>query len=293
MGQTLPQHVNDSVQIRRSKSVGIGFGTGNYDNSYERYMGEGCDRISNTAYFNQKYTLGGAALNFKNENLTNSIETNYGVNLLFGKHTETLLDVKKYPPDSISVPLPEQTGNDQALFGLNPYYKIDTRWFGIGAGLHLGKLTHTLHNKGTEGYGTPGSGRYVVSVYPQAYLRIGPRDIAFMDYHLADHFPSALPGYKHMIGLGTGFGSMSGISLRMGTLIGNNYHDEGLLDFWDTSLNGLYLTGYFPIEKRFILEPLFLYNASEFDDKGDFHFSLGLHYSWGEKIIKRPAIPFQ
>jgi phosphatidylglycerol:prolipoprotein diacylglycerol transferase len=294
MSQTLPEQVNDSVRIKKSKSIGIGFGTGNYDNSNEKYIGEGCDRISNTAYFNQKYSLTGASLNFRNENLSMSSESNYGINLILGRHTETLLRVDSYPPDSTSINLANPGADKQTIFGINPYIKYDVRWFGIGAGLHIGKLSYTYYSKEKVGYGIPASGRNLISVYPQAYLRIGPRDIAYLDYHLAEHFPSALPGYIQMIGLGSGFGSENGTTLRIGTLIGNyNNNNSGFLDFPDIPFHGIYATGYLPLRNGFILEPLILVDTSEDDQNADFHFSLGLRYELSGKIVNRPAIPLK
>jgi hypothetical protein len=144
-----------------------------------------------------------------------------------------------------------------------------------------------------EGYGFPETGRKLVNVYPRVYLRIGPTDIAFADYHLADHFPSAFPGYLQMIGLGSGFGSDQGPVLRIGTLIGSKdtYHGEWF--FGDIPFKGLYTTGYFPLKNGFALEPLLLLDYSEYSDMVKLHFSFALHYEWNQRQIKRVTSPLQ
>lgn len=287
MGQALPSRLNDSVTIRKSISVGVGFGSGNFDNSFEKYTGEGCDRIENTSYFNQKYSLSAAKLNIRNENLTLSREENFGFNVLFGRHTETFLMNDAESDATGFSGLPGNEPQRESLLGINPYYKFDTRWFGLGAGFHAGRLSYTYNYKEEEGYGKATRGRKMISFYPQVYLRIGPRDIAYLDYHLADHFPSALPAYKQMIGIGSGFGSLTGLSASLGTLIGST-RDYNDWDFWEFALNGVYFTGYIPLSKGFSLEPLVLFSNSEYESQNlDFRFSLGLHYEWHHKTITR------
>jgi phosphatidylglycerol:prolipoprotein diacylglycerol transferase len=290
MGQTLPQQLSDSVVIRKSKSVGVGISTGNYNNSLERYSGEGCDRISNTAYFNQKYLIGGASLNFKEENLTRARTLNYGLDLILGQHTEALIKTGKYPPDSVSVntllPDPER----KFLFSISPYLSYDERWYGIGGGIHAGQLSYTVYNKEVEGDGMPVSGRKMVRVYPRLYLRFGPRDIAFADYHLASHFPSALPGYRQMVGLGTGLGKNDGTLLRLGTIIGDKYNSDDW-DFLETQMSGVYVTGNFPLKSGLTIEPLLLFTTSEADSKIDFQFSVGMRYELGMREFSRAASP--
>jgi hypothetical protein len=96
-----------------------------------------------------------------------------------------------------------------------------------------------------------------------------------------------------MIGLGTGFGTDNGTLLRVGTLIGEAKLNDNDLDFMETNLHGFYTTGYIPMKGGIILEPLMLFDHSEADSKTDFHFSMALHYEWGQKLVKRPVIPLQ
>ena len=136
----------------------------------------------------------------------------------------------------------------------------------------------------------PSSGRKLVHVYPRLYLRFGPRDIAFADYHLASHFPSAFPGYRQMVGLGTGLGKNDGTLLRLGTVIGDKYNADDW-DFMETQLSGVYVTGNIPLKSRWMVEPLLLFSTSEADSKIDFQFSVGMRYEWGKREITRASPP--
>jgi prolipoprotein diacylglyceryltransferase len=291
MGQTLPRQMKDSVQIRKSKILSFGITGGNFDNTHEIYTGEGCDRIGNKSYFNQKYIVTGAGLAFKNENVTKGFQTQFGLNLILGRHSETFLKVDTLGNAASSAGIMLPNNDKEPILEINPYLKFDSRWFGIGGGMHIGKLSYAYYDKEEHGFEFPATGRKRVSLYPQVYLRVGPRDLVFADYHLADQFPSALPGYRQMFGLGTGFGMDNGTALRIGMVIGEAQLNDDDWDFLETNLNGLYTTGYFPLKGGFILEPLMLFDYSEANSKTDFHFSLALHYEWGKKLVKRPVIP--
>jgi prolipoprotein diacylglyceryltransferase len=288
MSQTLPQQMKDSLDIKRSKVFSFGMTGASFDNTHEIVTGEGCDRIGNRSYFNQKYFVAGAGLGLKNENLTWKLETEYGLNLIVGNHAETFL---KY--DSIggasgpgSLTLPDH--NKALIFDVNPYFKFETRWFGGGGGLHIGKISYAWHMKEESGSLFPASGRKLISLFPMLYLRIGPQDIAFVEYHLADQFPSALPGYAQMIGIGSGFGKKKGLYVRIGSLIGNNILHPVFLDFgFANRIRGFYATGLFPLKENLSLEPFLLIDTSELDSKTDLHFALALHYEWGNKMIRK------
>lgn len=284
MGQMIPREVNDSVRIRKSKSVGIGFASGNFDNSFETYQGEGCDRIGRTGYFNQKYYLATAAINFRNENLTGKYEINYGLNLSFGNHTEKMLKLVYYPDTALPGNL-NTASKRRNIMDVNPYVKFDTRWFGMGLGLHMGKLSFTYLDREKEDYRIPASGRQLISLYPQASLRVGPRDIAYFDYHLAGQFPSSLPGFRHMLGIGTGFGSDRGLAWTFGSLMGGSVNRNDDWDFDGLHFRGFYSNGIFPLKNGLILEPMLYFQDSPLTDKTQLQFSLGLRYEIGNKTI--------
>lgn len=246
MSQTLPKADNDSANIRKSKSIGIGFTTGNSDNENTYHSGEGCESISNSTKFKHKYTLAAAGVNFKKENLTRKSETNMGINIYGGDHAETNLTNNSKTSD--------------VIIGINPYIKYDTRWLGIGGGIHVGNLIHIPDYISQTDPSIPKNGKKIHYIYPLTYFRVGPRDIFFLDLNTANQFPTAMPGYQYQMGIGTGFGLNNGTNLRFGI-----------------TGQGTYITSYLPLIGGFIVEPLF-----HFSDN-NFQFSFGIKYEFGQK----------
>ena len=251
--QTIPgNNEQDSLKIQKYKTIRIGYGSGDYDNYHTIGYGTGCDRVSNTEYFKQKYDLVGAAFEITELRPENEI-VRYGLQTVIGSHTELRISDKK------------ETKTD--LFSINPYVKYDTKWIGIGGGVHLGNISYIYENLNQDGNEFPESGSNIVPVYPQVYFRLGPQKWFFVDYHMADNFPSALPGFRHQIGIGTGFGLNNGTNVRLGF----NSNDI------------TYLSGYFPIKNKIELQPMLLWGRSPIDDAKNYQFSIGIGYRFGFK----------
>lgn len=261
--QTFPETSQDSVYVKKYKTLKIGIGTGDFENSYSVGQGEGCDRVSNTEYFRQQYTVGGAAFEFTQERPELKQQFSYGAEAMIGKHTETRLSDNKV--------------NNTTLFGVTPYLNFETNWLGIGGGVHVGNLSYVYENTGADGYGIPETGSSNVNIYPQFYLRAGPQRWFFIDYRLADHFPSAFPGIRQQLGLGTGLGTKNGTRFRLGFNLYEIY----------------YFTGYIPVKNMVVIEPMILWGKSPryTPDKNYYQFSLGVGYrfgfSEGERLKKK------
>jgi len=163
------------------------------------------------------------------------------------------------------------------LFGVNPYIKYDTKWIGIGGGLHLGNLEYTtgdLRKEFSSNPPIPTRGSFKTILMPQFDLRVGVSRFFFGDFHLADHFPVSTPGLAFQAGIGSGFGLENGFNMRAG------------LSFLD--LSAFYVTGYFPIENRLVIEPLFLWTSKGMNDSysvklPENQFSIGISYRFGYK----------
>jgi len=235
--------------------------TGNFENEYTLGHGSGCDRINNTEYFQQKYTIGAAAMEFTSEEPTRNRRLSYGAKIMMGTHNE--------------IRISDQYETNKTLFGVTPYINWDSNWLGVGGGLHLGNLSYVYENLNNDGTGRPESGSNWVPIYPQVYFRLGPQKWFFADYHLADQFPSALPGYRQLVGIGTGLGQTNGTRLRFGS---------------NTS-NLLYLSGTFVFKDKFVIEPLYMWGRSPYDPGSDIfsQFSLGVSYRFGFQDAKKPA----
>lgn len=252
MAQTLPYSAQDTVVIKKYKTIKIGFGGGTINNSYDIGQGSGCDRVSETEYFKHEYRLAAAALEFSREKPLEKQKFSYGVKTIIGSHNE--------------IRVSDNHEKDYPLVVVAPYVTLETNWVGVGGGFNAGSLSYVIENKQEEGYGRPLSGAKRLAFYPQVYLRFGPRKWFFADYHLTDHFPSSLPGFRQQIGIGTGFGTSNETNLRFG------YSTNDLL----------YLSGNFPVNNRVAFTPTLLWGDSPpLYDKTYYQLSLGLSYRFG------------
>jgi prolipoprotein diacylglyceryltransferase len=251
--QTIPQNPGDSALVIKTKNISFGLASGSFENHLSKITGtssqEGCSRNTyDYENFKHKYTVGGAAFSFKNEYPQKKYTTNYGVNLFLGQSRETM----------------DSTGAETktGLYGLNPYFKIDANWIGIGGGIHVGSLVYPKSEKDNQSDLTTGSIK--TNIYPQIYGRLGPRRFLFVDYHLADQFPAPFPSFYQQLGIGTGFGLKNGTVLRAGGFIGN--------------LNGAYITTYLPLSEALSIEPMLVLSGQTSGN-----FSLGIHYNLSSK----------
>ncbi|MEI6677266.1 MAG: prolipoprotein diacylglyceryl transferase family protein [Mariniphaga sp.] len=244
--QTIPPSQSDSTQVIRTKKISFGMTSGNFENSFSRITGsagDGCGNTYENHYIKQKYTVGGAAYSVKDEYPQKRFSTNYGVNMYLGQNSEQL--------DS------KGTESKTVLYGFNPYIKFDANWFGIGGGIHVGNLVYTSSSITDHGDATKAMEE--TSVYPQAYLRVGPQKIFYIDYHLGDQFPSPFPCFYQQIGIGSGLG-LNDVNFRAGGFI--------------TPEIGGYFSAYFPVSKALSLEPMVVLTSSHLN-----HFSIGVHYN--------------
>lgn len=266
MSQTLPQTQIDSTLTKTYKTyhtVGGGFATGNYTTERTSYTGSGCDRISDENYFKQQYTEGGLGYSFTRMTPDREEILTYGATLAAGKFIETN----------------QQTAGEisRLLIDAGGYVKYDSKWIGLGGGLHLGNLLYSKGDVYRENLSVSDLNKayFKTPLFPSGYLRVGPVRYFYADIHIADHFPVSSPGLSFMAGLGTGFGLRNGTSLR----IGSSIIDEGTM----------YLSAYIPIQNRFVIEPLYIWtNKSLISPSYDFdlpenQFSLGLSYRFGHK----------
>lgn len=256
MAQTLPYYQNDSVFVKKYKSLKFGLATGNFENSHNIGTGEGCSRVSQTEYFKQKYTIAAATLEFTEEQPLECREITYGAKLMVGSHDE--------------IRISDNRGKSTFLLGLNPYVKWESNWLGFGGGIHVGNLSFIKENLQEEGSGRPEWGSGYTPVYPMFYARVGPRRWYFAEYRFADHFPSALPGFRQQLAMGTGLGLDNGTNLRLG------FNTEDIY----------FVSGYFPIDNKIVLEPMVLWGKSPWYSRPDpeknfYQFSFGVGYRFG------------
>jgi prolipoprotein diacylglyceryltransferase len=264
MSHTLPQTQTDSTIVKKNNTyhtVGFGLATGNYtDRGTYSTSQSSCGSSVDEHYFSQKYTAGGAGYSMTRETPDTKKVTRYGINVFLG-------DYKQF----------SQADSQQVrnfLFGINPFFKYDIEWIGVGVGLHLGNLVYTAGDKDKEDSKIPKKNYLEMPVFPQFYFRIGPMKYFYIDFHLADQFPVSFPGLAFQTGVGTGLGLDNGTSIRLG------------FSFLDKA--GYYLSAYLPTKYQIVLEPMFLWTSDA--EKRSYpgflpeqQVSLGISYRFGHK----------
>jgi len=257
MAQTYP-FKQDSATIKTYKTIKIGMGNGDFMNTRDIGTGEGCSRVSNTEYFKQKYTLVSTGFELARENTREKYRVRYGSDLTFGTHTE--------------IRFSDNYEKENNLFSVSPYALFETNWIDIGGGFHAGNVIFVYESKNEEGNDAPTTGNKSLAVYPRLYFRFGPERWFFADYSLAHNFPSALPGFRQQMGIGTGFGLRNGTRIRFGSDLG---------DF-------AYLSGYIPVQNKVVIQPMYLWGNPNHHNYGTHRqFSIGLSYRFGHGEKKK------
>lgn len=261
MGQTLP---TDEKKVYQS--IKMGYATGKFDTEHNIGMGEGCDRVSQTQLFQQKYKIMG--MGYSVTEIKNKEILEYGLNGYFGHQIEHGMS--------------NLQETDNPIIDINPFVKYDLNWIGFGGGLHIGDLRYSpSYWKEERASQLPGTGTRKSNLFPQFYFRVGPTRWLFINYHFADMFPSTFPGFYNNIEIGSGLGMKTGFNFRLGTNMDTDIYPFGNA----TGPSGTtYLTAIIPIDNKFVIEPLYGWSSSN-DLQNSIHdmFSLSLHYRFGHE----------
>ena len=263
MSQTIPQTQLDTALTKKSTSyhtIGGGLALGSYSDARYVNAGSGCQGITDYMYFSQKYISGGGGYSYTKLSPDKKKILTYGGTVFLGNYSQT----RQY--DSLKI--------NKSLFGLNPFIKYDSRWIGIGGGLHIGNLTYTLGDSEKELTQIPEKSHFTTPVFPQFYLRVGPSDKVFAELHIADQFPVSTPGLAFMAGFGGSPLPNKDFKFRIGT----TFLDHG----------PYYFSAYLPLKNNFVIEPLYLWDGKGWGNMGledlpEKQFSLGISYRFGHK----------
>src|SRR4030043_1072215 len=262
MGQTLP---NDTTTRKIYYTIKMGGSLGDYYNQV-RYnphdlIDEDCIStdpqiiVYDEQVFNQKFKTGGIGVS--RSEVFEKYNMSYGVNILGGQHKENKLD--------------ELPVNESLIFGINPNFRIDWRWFGMGTGVHIGKLDYSLPDYSKISKSVITSGTKHSFILPELFVRFGPYDIIDAEIKYGFQFPSPYPGLLGQLSLGSGFGLHNGTSLRFG------------VEF--PTLNPV-ISGQAVIKDKFVFQLLFLLGTHEPptgspDKLNQRQFAFGLNYRFG------------
>jgi prolipoprotein diacylglyceryltransferase len=263
MSQTIPSTRIDSTEVKKPKSyhtVGLGGATGDFIDAPTNHYGEGCSRVTNTRYFDQKYNAGGIVYSYiKAKDEVNTIR--YGVNAFFGNYSQDNLNTGE--------------SSSHSIFAIDPYIGADGKWIGGAIGLHMGNLYYSNGDRTREDPAVPVTGNFHTVLFPDFYFRLGEIRTFFGEVRIADQFPVSAPGLAFQFNLGTGLWQRNGFRLKLGT---------SLLE-----QKSWIISAYIPVENRIVIEPLILWSNSL--DNSDYplgiskekQFSLGLSYRFGYK----------
>ncbi len=237
------------------KTFRIGYGGGNFNNEIKYDSDpDDCAGVINSTDFQQKFSV--ITIGYLTTKIDGKAHVEFGIDATIGTIEETNLSNNEV--------------NRYSMYSINPKVSYDGRWMGVGFGLHIGKQYYATPKTVFIRTGIPDEGLSNFPFLPSAYLRIGPKKYMFMEYNFANHFPSPLPAYTHELTLGSGFGFSNGLFLKGGVLFGSQSYGTP----------GFYLSGYIPIEERFVFEPrLGLGKMSGV-------FSIGTSYRIGNTNIK-------
>ena len=225
MSQTVPV-VTGTQQVH--KTIGVGYHGGKFINQMHKIANPGSCHDHNE--FEQKYSL--VTIGYSTTKIREKANFSYGMNASFGKVNETNLTTSKVSYNTLA--------------SLNPYFTADSKWVGVGIGLHIGNNFYALPSSDPKGTGHTDTGLGVSPVFPQAHFRVGPKHVFAVEYNFADHFPSALPAFTHELAIGSGFSFRNDFYIKAGVTFGSQSHNDP----------GTYISGYIPIENKVVLEPL-------------------------------------
>jgi len=191
----------DSLTTKKFRQLDIGGSFGDFYNEvlYNPRSGE-CGTSYDHEYLKNSYNIGG--IGYSQVTRKGSKENTFGVNLHGGNIKTTRLS----------------TGDVESnfTFGLNPFYKHEGKWLGIGAGFQLGNLRKNTTDKVKSGDLSKAIKKHFI--LPEFYLRLGRRDWFDIDYNYGFLMPSAFPTTYSRVSMGSSFGLGPDYNLRYGKI---------------------------------------------------------------------------
>jgi prolipoprotein diacylglyceryltransferase len=186
-------------RVKTYKRIDVGTGFGNYYSTLQYNPHEGqCGTVYTTEDYKHVIRMAGAGYSvFTRDGKTSTIK---GINLYGGVDKE--------------IKLPDLGEKSHFIIGVNPYFRYDMNWLGIGLGVHLGNLLWVPQNPIPE-MTVSGDTKFTI-IMPEVYARLGRRDIVDLKYTFGSNFPAAFPVLTSELSLGSGFGLKRDASLRYG-----------------------------------------------------------------------------
>lgn len=263
MSQTVSEVTNTERDFNSVKEefnyfkVGAGFKKGKaYNRIVHDPNPDDCMGPSYSNSFEHQFWLVGGNFTYVQARLSSKNKPyyiNWGTNLTFGQHWEKI--VSSFP----------QNIRKENTFDINPFWSVESNWIGLGLGLHAFSFSHLLIKDYKELSTEPETGTKWGGVTPQVSFRVGPKKYFFAEYNLGSKFMIPFPENPQYFIFGSQFGSKNGFELSWG--INTTYDFE------------MFLSSQIPIEKHFIIEPLYRF--------GDYNsFMINAYYRFNKKPYK-------
>jgi len=201
--ESVKEFYND---VKSYKRIDLNTSFGEYYSSVSFNPHEGyCGTAYTDEDYKYIYRLAGAGFSVvkKNEDFI----TTRGINLYGGIDKESNLTRHWQKTDII--------------FGVNPYFKYDRKWVGLGAGAHLGNIRWVPVSPVDKRFFDRGT-RFS-PILPEVQIRIGPKEVFNLQYNYGFNYPASLPVLPHELSIGTGFGLKDGYDLRLGIAVAHDY----------------------------------------------------------------------
>ncbi|WMI65067.1 prolipoprotein diacylglyceryl transferase [Aestuariibaculum sp. YM273] len=249
--QTIP---TQKPVVKQYHRIDFGGSFGDFANEVQYNPQEGeCGTTYDSQYFKQTYSVVGGGYSFITEKEKSRIT--YGANLSAGTIKSTNLSAN--------------TSESDFIFGVNPYFKVDGKWLGGGAGFQVGNLRvnkdETIDENNIE------DAEKTYNILPEFYVRLGPKKYFDIDYNYGFMYPSAFPTLYSRVSIGSGFGLSDNYSLRYGHILN--------LDTGYISAEAL-ITEQFGINIMYIFEEDYYL---PFDDNTSGKVVFSLNYRFGHK----------
>lgn len=253
--------IKDSSKITTYHRIDIGGSFGNFTNELRfNSQQSDCGSSFSREYYEQVYQVYGVEYSHVRKNGNRTMR--YGANISGGTIRSSNISEILSPEDNTS----------EFVYGFNPYFKYDSKWFGGGAGLQLGNFRR--NSEQIIDADNINDTNKEINLLPEFYLRLGPRKYLDIDYNYGFLMPSAFPTLYSRSSIGSSFGLSEDYSLRYGQI-------------WN--LDTGYISAEALLSKQLGVNLMYIFKEDGFDQIDNFNngkFVFSLNYRFGHKTKK-------
>ncbi|RED49465.1 prolipoprotein diacylglyceryl transferase [Seonamhaeicola aphaedonensis] len=256
LGQSMQEN---TLGVKSYNRIDVGASFGNFNNEVafdpQEVQNEcGTSTSYSYEYFKQVYQIGGVGYSHvvTKKNHTNT----FGANISGGTIKSTNLS----------------TGDSESefIFGVNPYMKWDSKWFGAGFGFQIGKLRLNKDDRLDVTNIEDAQKNHII--LPEFHARIGPRKYLDIDYNYGFMMPSAFPTLYSRSSIGSSFGLSEDYSFRYGHI-------------WNLETD--YVSAEALLSDNLGVNVMYVFKENNFDfqeeSSGKFMFSLNYRFGYKQK----------